>query len=212
MITAIRELYQLGTVEFYIQMVVAVFALALMGERGFSLYVKYHVDAKKFFNEIQKRVLAGKVDEAIRYCDDKPLSNVVKAGLLKAEFRVIDIEQAMDEASLDAIPQIEKRLPYLAMLSNAAVLIGLLGTIEGMIISFRAVAGVEPAKKASLLSQGISTAMNATALGLTIAIPCVVAHSFFSAKSIALVDDIKVTSAAVVNLFRIKKAEQSGEV
>jgi biopolymer transport protein ExbB len=212
MFTAIRELYQLGTVEFYIQIVVAILSLGIIIERAVSLWGKYNVNSKKFFAEVQKRVLANKVDEAIRLCSDAPLPSVVKAGLLKAEFRVIDIEMAMDEASLEAIPQIEARIPYLAMLSNAAVLIGLLGTIEGMIISFRAVAGVEPAKKASLLSQGISTAMNATALGLTIAIPCVILHSIFSAKSIHLIDDIKVTSAAVVNLFRIKKAEQEAKL
>jgi biopolymer transport protein ExbB/TolQ len=212
MFTAIRELYHLGTAEFYIQILVSILALAVMIERAYMLYLKYSVDAKKFFAEIQKRVLADKVEEAIRMCDSTPLAIVVKAGLMKADFRVIDIEQAMDEASLEAIPIIEKRTPYLAMLSNAAVLIGLLGTIEGMIMCFRAVAGVEPAKKASILSQGIAVAMNATAFGLFIAIPCVIIHSVYSAKSIALVDDIKITSAAVVNLFRIKKAEQEAEL
>lgn len=212
MLTAIRELYQLGTVEFYIQIVVSIGAFGIMIERAYLLWFKYSVDAKKFFAEVQKRVMANKVDDAVRMCNDAPLPMVVKAGLLKADFRVIDIEQAMDEASLEAIPKIEVRIPYLAMLSNAATLIGLLGTIEGMILCFRAVAGVEPAKKAAILSQGISTAMNATALGLSIAIPCVVVHSFLSAKSISLIDDIKVTSAAVVNLFRIKKAEQEAEL
>ena len=212
MITAIRELYQLGTEEFYFQVAMLIFGIALIIERAYALYFKDSVNARAFLSEIQKRVMADKIDEAVRMCTERPLDSVVKAGLLKADFRIIDIEQAMDEASLEAIPHLEKRIPYLAMVSNAAVLTGLLGTISGMIMCFRAVAGVEPAKKASILANGISIAMNATAFGLAIAIPCVIVHSFYTARSVKLIDDIKVTSAAVVNLFRIKKAEEEAEL
>ncbi|MCG3172799.1 MAG: hypothetical protein GMKNLPBB_00957 [Myxococcota bacterium] len=212
MIHAIKELYNIGSMELWFQLGVSVFALAVIIERIVVLYFRSSLDPKKFFQEVQKRVMSGNVDDAIRMCGSAPIAKVVKAGLLKSEFRVIDIEQAMDEASLEAIPELEKRLPYLAMASNAAVLIGLLGTIEGMIQCFAAVAGADPAKKSAILSKGISVAMNATALGLMIAIPCIVVHSFLSAKSVHLVEDIKVTSAAVVNLFRIKKAEEEAEL
>ena len=211
MITAVKELYNLGTWEFYFQIGVGIVGVAFMLERMYMLFFKYPVDAKRFFSEIQKRVMGSKVDDAIRMCTDAPLPTVVKAGLLKADFRVVDIEQAMDEASLEQLPNLNRRIPYLAMLSNAAILTGLLGTISGMILSFRAVAGVEPAKKASLLSQGISIAMNATAFGLMIAIPLVMMHSVFSSRMVKLSDDIKIISAQVVNLFRIKKAEEEEE-
>jgi biopolymer transport protein ExbB/TolQ len=208
MITVIRELYSLGAWEFYAMLIMGIFGLAVCIDRFYQLYFKQSVDAKKFFAELQKRVMADKIDDAIRLCNDAPLPLVIKHGLMKAEMGVDAIEIAINEKATEMIPVIEQRTHYLSMVANAATMLGLLGTVSGMILCFRAVAGVEPSKKATILAQGVSVAMNSTALGLMVAVPCIVIYSFFQAKSTKLVEDIRVVSQQTVNLFRIKEQKE----
>jgi biopolymer transport protein ExbB/TolQ len=94
------------------------------------------------------------------------------------------------------------------MVANASTMLGLLGTVSGMILCFRAVAGVDPAKKATVLAQGVSVAMNSTAMGLMVAVPCIIVFSFLQAKSQQLVEDIRTVSQQTVNLFRIKQEKE----
>ena len=208
MITVIRELYQLGAWEFYAMLIMGVFGLAVTVDRIYVLYFKQSVDARKFFAELQKRVMADKIDDAIRLCNDAPLPMIVKHGLMKAEMGVDAIEIAINEKATELIPLIEHRTHYLSMVANAATMLGLLGTVSGMILCFRAVAGVEPSKKATILAQGVSVAMNSTALGLMVAVPCIVIYSVIQAKSMKLVEDIRTVSQQTVNLFRIKEDKE----
>ena len=208
MITVIRELYQLGAWEFYAMLLMGVFGLAVTVDRVYALYFKQSVDARKFFAELQKRVMADKIDDAIRLCNDAPLPLIVKHGLMKAEMGVDAIETAINEKATELIPKIEHRIHYLSMVANASTMLGLLGTVSGMILCFRAVAGVEPSKKATILAQGVSVAMNSTALGLMVAVPCIVIYSVIQAKSMGLVEDIRTVSQQTVNLFRIKEDKE----
>jgi len=110
-----------------------------------------------------------------------------------------DIEKAMDESLLEVIPRIEKRTHYLSSLANVGLLIGLLGTITGLIGAFSAVASANPAEKASLLSLAISVAMNNTASGLGVAITLLLAHMFLESKTTSLIDSLEIASVKFLN-------------
>jgi biopolymer transport protein ExbB len=112
-----------------------------------------------------------------------------------------DIEAAMEEGLLEALPQIERRTPYLATFANIATLLGLLGTIIGLIAAFTAVANADPAEKATLLSQSISIAMNTTAFGLMAAIPLLLVHSMLQSKTSAIIESLEIAVVKFVNLL-----------
>ena len=119
-----------------------------------------------------------------------------------------DIEKVMDESLLEVIPRIEKRTHYLASLANVGLLIGLLGTITGLIRAFAAVATANPAEKASLLAEAISVAMNNTASGLGVAITLLLAHMFLEAKTTSLIDSLEIASVKFLN--SISERQESG--
>ena len=113
-----------------------------------------------------------------------------------------DLEMAMEEGLMEVLPRLEKRTPYLATFANIATLLGLLGTILGLIKAFTAVANVDPAEKANILSASISIAMNTTAFGLMAAIPLLLAFTFLQTKTTEIVDSIEMASVKFVNLIR----------
>ena len=115
--------------------------------------------------------------------------------------RRMDIEAAMEEGLLEALPSIERRTPYLATFANIATLLGLLGTIIGLIAAFTAVANADPAEKATLLSQSISIAMNTTAFGLMAAIPLLLIHSMLQSKTSAIIESLEIAVVKFVNLL-----------
>jgi biopolymer transport protein ExbB len=110
-----------------------------------------------------------------------------------------DIEIAMEEAMMEIIPQLEARTPYIALFANLSTLLGLLGTIIGLIAAFDAVAHANPADKADLLSASIAVAMNTTAFGLIVAIPLLIAHSFVNSKAGGIVDSLEMVSVKTLN-------------
>jgi len=121
-----------------------------------------------------------------------------------------DVEYAMEEGLLEALPGIEKRTPYLATFANIATLLGLLGTIIGLIAAFAAVANADPSEKASLLSQSISIAMNTTAFGLMAAIPLLLIHSHLQGKTNEIVENLEIAVVKFLNFMeRNRPAEQS---
>jgi biopolymer transport protein ExbB/TolQ len=120
-----------------------------------------------------------------------------------------DIEKAMDESLLEVIPRIEKRTQFLSSLANIGLLIGLLGTITGLIGAFSAVASANPAEKASLLSLAISVAMNNTASGLAVAITLLLAHMFLEAKTTSLIDSLEIASVKFLNSITERQGSES---
>jgi biopolymer transport protein ExbB len=118
-----------------------------------------------------------------------------------ASRRRSDIEYAMEEGLLEILPNIERRTPYLATFANIATLLGLLGTIIGLIAAFTAVANADPAEKATLLSQSISLAMNTTAFGLMVAIPLLLIHSMLQSKTSAIVESLEIAVVKFLNLM-----------
>ena len=135
--------------------------------------------------------------------DDSTVSRLLGMGLARqgAVRRREDIEIAMEESMMEIIPQLEKRTAYVALGANIATLLGLLGTIIGLIQAFTAVANANPAEKADLLSASISVAMNTTAFGLIVAIPLLVTHSVLTAKTGEIVDSLEMVSVKALNVI-----------
>lgn len=123
--------------------------------------------------------------------------------------RAEDVEMAMEESLMESLPRIEKRTGYLATLGNVAVLLGLLGTIVGLIHAFSAVASADPAEKANMLSAAVGEAMNCTAFGLTAAIPLLIVFSLLQAKTGQAVESLETASVKFVNAIRLLGSSQN---
>ena len=113
----------------------------------------------------------------------------------------VDVELAMEEALMEVMPRLERRTPFIFVFANVATLLGLLGTIIGLIQGFTAVANVNPAEKANLLSTSISVAMNTTAFGLMCAIPLLLIHAWLQARTTEVVDALEMTTVKFLNLI-----------
>ncbi len=181
-----------------------VVALALVIDRVIVLYFKAALDKEAFVRGLKKHIFAGDLDKAISFCASQkktPLVSVVKAGLINVPKGESDVQAAMDEATLRESPKLEARTGYLAMIGNVATLLGLLGTIVGLISAFGAVANANPADKATILASSISEAMNCTAFGLLTAIPALVAYSLLQGRTQHMIEDINETTVSVLNLI-----------
>jgi biopolymer transport protein ExbB len=164
------------------------------------------------WSKVQPALLEGDFDTAreLTADDDSAISRLLGMGLARqgAVRRREDIEIAMEESMMEIIPQLEKRTPYVALASSIATLLGLLGTIMGLIQAFTAVANANPAEKADLLSASISVAMNTTAFGLMVAIPLLVTHSVLTAKTGHIVDSLEMASLKALNVISAKAKRQ----
>jgi len=142
--------------------------------------------------------------------DDSTISQVLNMGLSLqgAVRRREDIEIAMEESMMEIVPRLEKRTPYVALASSIATLLGLLGTIMGLIQAFTAVANANPAEKADLLSASISVAMNTTAFGLMVAIPLLIIHAILTSKTGDIVDSLEMATVKALNVFSKRAKRQ----
>lgn len=203
---------QKGGPFMYIILFVFLVGLAIVIER-FVRYKSYDLNGSSFMNEIQKLVLANKIKDAIQHSSNSAalLPRIIKNGLKRTSQGAEQIQNAIDATSLEIIPMIEKRLLYVNLIANICTLLGLLGTIDGLIEAFNAVAVADPSQKAELLSNGISIAMNTTYLGLVCAIILMVFHSVLTSKSekiISEIDQYSVKLLDIVGTMKIVEREQ----
>lgn len=184
------------------------FAIAIIGERAHALFVVYPIrNTAKFLDRITELVAGGKTAEAVALCDQspsKPAAQVVKQALIRAHQPEPIIEHGISAAVGDWSDRIQRRTGFLATIANVATLLGLFGTILGLIQSFQAVGHADAQQKSELLAQGIATAMNATMLGLGVAIPCMVAFAFLVNRANRLVAETEHTAIRTLEILKAR--------
>ena len=201
---AIAKAMSEGGFWMYIILATSIVGLGIMIERFVMLFFKYNINATAFMAQIQKLVMANSIDKAIKLCNAAPsaaLARVIKAGLTRANKGADEIQNAVEEATLEVIPYIQRRTGALQAIANIATLMGLLGTIIGMIGAFADLAEVAPDKRQEALGRNISLAMNTTAFGLIVAIPCMLAHVVLSGVTKKIIDEIDLYSVKLENLL-----------
>ncbi len=193
----------------YIILLVLVVGFGFVVERTIYLS-RTRSKNQKVWNELFPVLTQGKFKQALEVAknDDSAVSRMIVYGLSRSAYsrRTEDIELALEEGLMEVIPRLEARTPYIAMLANIATLLGLLGTIMGLIQAFTAVANADPAEKAALLSSSISIAMNTTAFGLIAAIPMLLMFAWLQARTGEIVDSLEMTSVKFLNIFRQAQA------
>ncbi len=188
--------------------IIAVFALAIAAERLYYIQFRANINGTAFFSQIQKLIMANNIDRAIKLCNAEPnaaLPRILKAALTRANRSEIEIQNAVDEAILEVFPQLTRRTPYLSMLANVATLTGLLGTIQGLIMAFQAVAHASAETKQALLASGISVAMYTTLSGLVVAVPTLILNAIIGAKTTKIMDEVELAATKTVNLLGARR-------
>ncbi len=211
---SIVAFFSSGGVFMYPILVVFAVGAAIAVERYVTLT---QVTAKNqaVWNKVQPLLTSGDFNQAREMTgnDESTISQVLNMGLSLqgAVRRREDIEIAMEESMMEIVPRLEKRTPYVALASSIATLLGLLGTIMGLIQAFTAVANANPAEKADLLSASISVAMNTTAFGLMVAIPLLITHAVLTSKTGDIVDSLEMATVKALNVFsrRAKRAVEA---
>jgi len=200
----IVKFFQTGGAFMYPIMLVFVIGLAIAIERWIKLTMVRR-DNRRVWTMVHPVLEEGEFDKARdMVVDDKSaIGGLLTMGLARqgSVRRRDDIEIAMEESMMEIIPQLEKRTPYVALFANIATLLGLLGTIMGLIEAFTAVANADPAEKADLLSASIAVAMNTTAFGLIAAIPLLIGHAMLTSKTGEIIDSLEMASVKTLNLI-----------
>lgn len=204
MYTTVVSFFQQGGPFMYPIAIVLGIGLAIALERFAYLMNQMRVNRRDYEKilPLLKQKRARELAEVTRK-SSSAMARIVADGMNRrtSSRRRSDIEYAMEEGLLEILPNIERRTPYLATFANIATLLGLLGTIIGLIAAFTAVANADPAEKATLLSQSISIAMNTTAFGLMVAIPLLLVHSMLQSKTAAIVESLEIAVVKFLNLM-----------
>jgi len=203
MLHKIQEFIKHGGPFMIMNFVCLAVVVAVIVERAIYFLGRGHINAKAFLEQIKRLLAANNIDRAKKLCDatSAPVARVAKAGLARAHKGEAAVAQAIEETMVDVQPEIKKRISSLWSLANIATLLGLLGTITGLIATFEAVAHATPAERQQRLSAGISEAMYNTAMGLLIAVICMVAHLILSAAAKKVVGDLESFSLRLENML-----------
>jgi biopolymer transport protein ExbB len=205
-ITVFASFFQQGGIFMYPILFVFIAGLSISLERWFQLSRTRSIN-QKVWDSLYPMLSRGQLEKVRRAVskDKSTISKMLGMGLSRHSGvrRREDMEIAMEESLMEIIPQLEKRTPYVALLSNIATLLGLLGTIMGLIQAFTAVADANPSEKADLLSASISVAMNTTAFGLMSAIPLLLFHAKITSTTGQIVDSLEMASIKALNSISI---------
>ncbi|MEQ1437939.1 MotA/TolQ/ExbB proton channel family protein [Fontimonas sp. SYSU GA230001] len=206
-LATVLRFFQSGGAFMYPILVVMILGLAIAVER--SLYLRRaNTENRQLWSELLPLLNSGKHDAAERLASESAtaIGRVLGFGLARARANATrsEVEMAMEESIMEVTPLLERRTHYLATFANIATLLGLLGTIIGLIQGFNAVANVNPAEKANLLSASISVAMNTTAFGLIVAIPLLLAHAWLQSRTNELIDGVEMAAIKFLNSLGLK--------
>ncbi len=208
----IVKFFQGGGAMMYPIAVVLVIGAAIAIER-YIVLTATSLRNRGLWNEIAPLLAQGNFQGAVKVtgASDAAIGQILSYGLARiaSARRRDDIEKAMEESLMDIVPKLEKRTHYLATFANLATLLGLLGTVVGLINAFAAVATVNPSEKANLLSASISVAMNCTAFGLITAVPLLVIHAVLQTKTTELIDSLEMASVKFLNAVTERNPAQA---
>lgn len=211
---SIVSFFSSGGAFMYPILLVFAVGLGIAIERYVTLTSVTHKN-QTVWGKVQPLLAEGQFDQAREMTgkDESTISQVLNMGLSLqgAVRRREDIEIAMEESMMEIVPRLEKRTPYVALASSIATLLGLLGTIMGLIQAFTAVANANPAEKADLLSASISVAMNTTAFGLMVAIPLLIIHAVLTSKTGDIVDSLEMATVKALNVFSRRAKRSTAE-
>ena len=195
----------------YPSLLIMASGLSIAIER-FIVLGRARAENRKMWDRILPLLQGGKFQQVLGYTtkSDTAIGKIVSNGLsrLQTARRREDIDNAMEEGMMEIVPRLEKRTHYIATFANVITLVGLLGTISGLIRAFTAVAQVNPAEKAEMLSASISIAMNNTAFALAVAIPFLLIHSFLNARASEIVDSLEAAKISFLNLVQSQSHAQ----
>jgi biopolymer transport protein ExbB/TolQ len=201
--------FKAGGIFMYGILAVLACGTAIIIERTLTLFIHSRIDARVLWRQIEKHVENDKLIEALHLCQGKraPLARVLTAGLQKAHHggNTQDVKNGVEEVMLEVLPVLEKRIHYLYSLSNVSTLLGLLGTVVGLIRSFTAVSMADPSQKAALLASGISLALNNTAFGLLVAILLMLSYSVMQSRGSKLGAEMDEYSMKLINLLSARQ-------
>lgn len=207
-------------VKFFVDCGLFIYPSLLIMTLGLAIAIERYVflnkarnQNRKLWEQVQPMLQGGQFKEvySVTSKSDAAIGKIVHYGLQRLQSaggRREDIDHAMEEGMMEIVPRLEKRTHYIATFANVITLVGLLGTIIGLIKGFTAVAQVNPAEKAEMLSASISIAMNNTAFALMVAIPFLLIHSFLQAKTAEIVDGLEAAKISFLNL--VQRIQQSG--
>lgn len=200
--TAVVKFFDDGGVFMYPIVVVFGLGVAIAIERWIYL-TRTTASNKAVWNKVMPYLRTGNITGALQVTSKSKaaIAQIMTYGLnrVRSARRREDVEQAMEESLMEIMPRLEKRTHYLATFANIATLLGLLGTIIGLISAFTAVSNANPAEKADLLSASISVAMNTTAFGLIVAIPLLLLHTLLQTKTTEIVDSLEMAAVKFLN-------------
>lgn len=214
-LNSIIRFFQAGGIFMYPILALLALGTAIVIERFFYL-LKASVSEEALWDRVQKLMNGGRLQEAVKVCGKTkaPLGHVLTRGLerIQEPWTPEDLQGSLEEVLLERIPLLERRTHYLPTLANVSTLLGLLGTIIGLIQSFSAIAAVDPSQKAALLAQGISVAMSTTAFGLMVAIPLLLCFTWLSTKTNRIVEGLEeITTKFINHTKRLGGFQKEGE-
>ena len=199
----LSNLFQKGGPFFIVNTFFLAIVVGLIVERAIYFLGRGHINAGAFLEQIKRLLAASNIDRAKKLCDatSAPIARVAKAGLSRVHRGEAAVAQAMEETMVDVTPEVKTRIGALWSMANIVTLTGLLGTVTGLIRTFDAIGGANPAERQKQLSEGISEAMYNTAFGLSIALLCMIAHTLLSAAQKKVVSDLEAFSLRFENLL-----------
>lgn len=199
-VSGVSEYFRQGGPFMYAIMVVAVLVLGIALERILIIGRASALDAGKFLRDLESRLIQGDLPGALQLARQvqTPVGHVAASVIASDRTNDDRMLVAAEGAASSALPPLSRRLPFLAVLANTAMLLGLLGTIFGLTQAFAAVGAADPAQRSMFLALGISEALNTTSFGLMVAIPTLLLHAFLVGRVETVVDQVEETSARVI--------------
>lgn len=197
----------------YLNVAILVFGLAVVSERLYMMLFRLRVNTKVFMGEVEKLVNAGNFDKAIKLCgsvEGAAVPQVVRAALVNARLGGPAVTAAVEETMLEVQPLVMKRSGILWAIANIATLVGLVGTVFGLIQAFAALSFASPDQKSALLTQGIAHAMNNTAFGLSIALVCIFFHMILSLLTRSVLEGLDHSAVKMENILARRRLQSGG--